>query len=310
MSAQMLPIVVAAAFFLGVLALGLLTLLLMRARADRRLQRRLMEDAPAAESGSDSVRGWVEDLEVGGRAVERLVDTDNETPRLLVQAGWRGTAQRSYYYIAQLLTPIVAVALAVFFWLLGDEGAGTLYLIVYVLLGLFAGLLAPRFLLRRKAEARQRRIAAEVPLFIHLLVLLFGAGLSTRQSLASLVREGRGTLPELNKELAVVLRQLEAGADTSEVLRNLEEALDVSELANVLGVLRQVDRYGGEVREPLLEALEVLEERRSMTMREKVNGISGRMTVVMVLFFFPALLVFVAGPAFVSIIKALGNVGG
>ena len=124
------------------------------------------------------------------------------------------------------------------------------------------------------------------------------------------MREGRGTLPELNRELAVVIRQLEAGADSAEVLRNLEEALEVSELSNVLAVLRQVDRYGGEVRGPLLEALEVLEERRSMTMREKVNHISGRMTVVMVLFFFPALLVFVAGPAFVSIMKVLGDVGG
>lgn len=86
--------------------------------------------------------------------------------------------------------------------------------------------------------------------------------------------------------------------------------MDVEELSTVLAVLRQVDRFGGEVREPLLEALSVLEERRSLTLREKVNLLSGRMTVVMVLFFFPALLIFVAGPAFMSIIKALGDVAG
>lgn len=310
MSGALLPMIVAGAFFLGVMALGLLALLLLRARAERQMRGRLMRDVPAAERDSASASGWMEDMEAGGRAVERLVDTDNETPRLLVQAGWRSTAQRSYFYIAQLVLPFVGAALALLLWFLGGETATTLELVVYLIAGVFLGLLAPRFVLRKKAAARQRRIAAEVPLFIHLLVLLFEAGLSTRQALASLVREGRGTLPELNRELAVVIRQLEAGADSAEVLRNLEEALAVSELSNVLGVLRQVDRYGGEVRQPLLEALEVLEERRSMTMREKVNAISGRMTVVMVLFFFPALLVFVAGPAFVSIIKALNNVGG
>ena len=84
--------------------------------------------------------------------------------------------------------------------------------------------------------------------------------------------------------------------------------LEVPELISVLSVIRQVERYGGEVREPLMEALEVLEERRSLELRERVNLLSGRMTVVMVGFFFPALMVFVAGPAFVSIIKALGDV--
>ena len=107
------------------------------------------------------------------------------------------------------------------------------------------------------------------------------------------------------------LRSVEdAGADTDESLKALGKLMDVEELSTVLAVLRQVDRFGGEVREPLLEALSVLEERRSLTLREKVNLLSGRMTVVMVLFFFPALLVFVAGPAFVSIMKVLGDVGG
>jgi tight adherence protein C len=37
---------------------------------------------------------------------------------------------------------------------------------------------------------------------------------------------------------------------------------------------------------------------------------AGRMTVVMVLFFFPALLILVAGPAVLSILRAMAQVGG
>ncbi len=54
----------------------------------------------------------------------------------------------------------------------------------------------------------------------------------------------------------------------------------------------------------------MIEERRSLDLRERVNVMSGRMTVVMVLFFFPALLIFVAGPAFVSVLRALGEISG
>ena len=138
--------------------------------------------------------------------------------------------------------------------------------------------------------------------------MLFDAGLSTRQAFASLVRDSRGVLPELGREFEILLRQIEAGSDMSESLKNLGDMLGVPDLVSVLGVLRQVDRYGGEIRQPLMEVLSVLEERRTLDAREKVNLISGRMTVVMVLFFFPALMIFVAGPAFSSIIKALGDV--
>jgi tight adherence protein C len=104
-----------------------------------------------------------------------------------------------------------------------------------------------------------------------------------------------------------VLRQVEAGAEISDVLTRTADALDVPDLTTVLSLLRQVERYGGEVKEPLLDTLQVIEDRREMELREKVNLISGKMTVVMVLFFFPALLIFVAGPAYVSLMGALGG---
>ncbi|WP_420428238.1 type II secretion system F family protein [Algiphilus sp.] len=310
MNPALLPVLVAAALFIAILAVGLTVLLLLRARQERRLRRRLVADEPSHGDVDPRSEGFLSELADSGRAIEKLVDTDNETPRLLVQAGWRQSKQQSLYYLAQLLVPVCAALIAGIFWLGKPAEAPHLNYLMYFLLAVIIGLLAPRFYLRRRAEARRERIASEVPLFIHLLVLLFEAGLSTRQALSSLVREGRGTLPELNREFAVVTRQLDAGGDSTEVLRNLEQALQVSDLGNVLGVLRQVDRYGGEVREPLMETLANLEERRTMDMREKVNATSGRMTVVMVLFFFPALLIFVAGPAFVSVIKALGNVAG
>lgn len=310
MSPAMLPLIIAVAFFVAVMGIGLTVLLVIRSRQERKLRRRLTSDESMVADAEAQSEGFISELAESGRAIEKLVDTDNETPRLLVQAGWRQTRHQNLYYLAQLLVPIFTALIVAVLWATGLVQASNLEYFIYLLFAVFIGLLAPRFFLRKRAAARRERLAGEVPLFIHLLVLLFEAGLSTRQALSSLVREGRGTLPELNREFAVVTRQLDAGGDSTEVLRNLEQALQVPDLGNVLGVLRQVDRYGGEVREPLMETLTNLEERRSMDMREKVNATSGRMTVVMVLFFFPALLIFVAGPAFVSVIKALGNVAG
>jgi tight adherence protein C len=313
MNATLFALIVAAAIFVGVLALAVWLVLLLSSRQTQRLQRRLL--GAEAEPGQDEIalgeRPVLQSLARQGQAIGQLLDAKGEMQRLFIQAGWRDAQSRLLFYVVQVLAPFFLVVLVVLGGLLGK---GKLFQppLVYllVLAALMLGLLLPRMILRARAQARRERIKREVPLFVHLLVLLFDAGLSTRQAFANLVREGGDVLPELGREVQLALRQIEAGGDTAEILRNLADGLEVGDLTTILGVLRQVDRYGGEIREPLLDALKVIEERHALDLREKVNLMSGRMTVVMVLFFFPALLIFTAGPAATALLKTLGGIVG
>lgn len=297
-------IVLGAIFAVGVLAL--------RTREKNRLEQRIaptVQERDEFHAGGD--RAVLQRLAKRGKAIEDWVDSENESARLMMQAGWRSAQARMLWYIFQGVLPIAMIIGLFVFWLFGPaQFKSAFFMMLLIFIGAALAFLMPRWILRSVAEGRRERIKSEVPLFIHLLVLLFEAGLSNRQAFSSLVREGRGVLPELGREFEIVLRQLDAGADTGAVLKSLSEAMDVGDLTTVIGVLRQIDRYGGEVREPLLETLKILEERRTMDLRERVNILSGRMTVVMVAFFFPALLIFVAGPAFLSIIRALAQVNG
>ncbi len=310
MSPETYGLVIAGSILLGLLALAAFAFLAYDAQASRRVRRRLGIGGASEDFEAAGEQKLLQDFARGGKSLERFVDKEGETPLLLAQAGWRGTRARLLFYAFQGLAPIVLV-LAVFAgWAIGGRlfKPPTLYLMIFAAFAL--SFLLPRWVLRTAAGNRQRRIKREVPLFVHLLVLLFEAGLSTRQALSSLVREGRGVLPELGREFEAVVRQFDTGADTGDALRQLGDTLVVDDLSNILGVLRQIDRYGGEVREPLLDVMKLLEERRGLDLRERVNLISGRMTIVMVLFFFPALLIFVAGPATLAIVRALGRVAG
>ncbi|WP_020649506.1 type II secretion system F family protein [Solimonas variicoloris] len=309
MSPTLFAMIVAAAIIVCVLALMALAYLLVRTREESVVRRRLDPQA-AAVARDFSATGnapIIESMARSGKAIEQMVDTEGESARLMVQAGWRSAKARLFWYAFQAALPVVLFAGVAAFWTFSDSPQRTMTSLLLAMMAAILSFLAPRWVLRSVAEGRRKRIRGEVPLFIHLLVLLFESGLSTRQALASIVRESGGVLRELGRELDLVLRQVEAGAEAGDALKNLGEALDVEDLSTVLGVLRQVDRYGGELREPLLETLQVIEERRGYEMREKVNLMSGRMTVVMVLFFFPALMIFVAGPAFLSIVTVLGN---
>ena len=303
-----------ASFVLLLLASAAFVALLLFARnsQQKKLQQRITPSVSIREEFSESSdAGLLQGFARQGKVIEGWVDAENESARLLIQAGWRSSESRILWYAFQAALPILMTAAVFMLWLLGPEKfKSLLYMVMFIFAGAALSFLIPRWILRGIAASRREHIKSEVPLLIHLLVLLFEAGLSSRQAFSSLVREGGGVLRQLSREFELVLRQIEAGGDTALALKNLSDAMQVDDLTSVLGVLRQVDRYGGEVREPLLETLKVLEERRGLDMREKVNIMSGRMTVVMVMFFFPALLIFVAGPAFVSILKAIRNVNG
>ncbi len=311
MSPPVFAALVSAALLMCLISLALWGYILAQSRIQSRLSDRLRgseawieEDASVA---SGPLSGVLSLLARTGRWLERRLDPDNESARLLIQAGWRSAAQQGIWHSFQAVCPLAALVFSAALWTFGVPPLKPLMVLLYGVMALILAMLAPRWVLRAAAAARRDQIRQEVPLFIHLLVLLFEAGLSTRQALASLVREGRGVLPSLGEEFARVLRSLDAGGDTGEALRSMGASLEVADLNGVLAVLRQVDRYGGEVREPLLDTLSIIEERNSLDLRERINRMSGRMTVVMVMFFFPALLIFVAGPAFVSILKALGE---
>lgn len=306
---SLIPIAISAAVVLAVLAFALFGAIFVQESRRRRVAKRLASTSSAADSQATRQQ-WFQQVAAQGRRFDSLIEDPEETTILLTQAGWNGTRERALFYGAQLVLPILALIAVIPLWVVLVKQLGLLLTIAALVVLVLAVAVLPRMALRSAAKHRRERIQAETPLFINLIMLLFEAGLNTRQALTSLVRDGAKTLPEIGRELRPVLRQVEAGGELSTLLRHMGKNLAVQDLESVLAVLRQVERYGGEIREPLAEALETIEERRTMELRETVNVLSGKMTVVLVACFFPALLVFIVGPAFMSIASALSNLGG
>src|SRR3546814_5047833 len=80
--------------------------------------------------------------------------------------------------------PVVLFVGILLFWTFNESPARTLVAFMLIVVAAILSFLAPRWVLRFMAARRRQRVQHEVPLFIHLLVLLFESGLSTRQALA------------------------------------------------------------------------------------------------------------------------------
>lgn len=228
-----------------------------------------------------------------------------EDSALLVQCGYQTSSSKTYYLLTRLglsiASPLMALlALPLF------ESSNTQIMVLFAAFAV--GFLAPKWFLRRKAASRMQQANRELLVLVDLLGLLQGAGLGMDQSLQLIARDFRSVMPVLCGELEVVNRLHASGRTREQALQRLSEMLQSDALADLAALIVQIDKHGGAVQEPLRQFGERLREQRRMHMKEQIGKITVKMTGVMVVTLLPALLIIIAGPGFLSVVRALGGV--
>jgi len=240
--------------------------------------------------------------------LEKFSESESaEMQLLLAQAGW-GEPQHRFYYLAAAWMLPLAVALFAAITAL-TKGKPVADALLHMLFAFAFWFVSVRHLLRWRARARQAAIRREIITWLHLMRMLFDAGLSLEHALRVLVQQAQDLMPNLAQELDATLKRIEAGQDRGDALMEMAAPLAVPELNDTVTMLKQATRYGGNLREPLIEYTKLIEQRQVSELRERVGKLSAKMTVVMVIFLFPALMIFVAGPGFIGLSNALKGVG-
>lgn len=285
------------------LGLGIWALAATGGRPDQRTLERMRRGA-----GANKYSGRLEWLGRLGRSGGVATGHDPSLPRLLVQAGFRSSRALEMFQGLRLLLVLSLVSL--YLPLHGYFGHANYWLYGGSFAMLALGYLIPKWILVYLASRRRLRLDEEVQIFAALSRLLLHSGLGVHQLLTVVDAESGRLLPEIAKELTRILRQVAIGAELDDILAQTGQELEVPDLQDLLKLLSQVHRYGGAVDVPFSRFIQILEQNRRIRLQEKVNVMSGKMTVVMVLFEFPALLAFLGAPGFIAIIDALGRIGG
>lgn len=282
------------------LLLALLFLYLVYAdlRARRQFSQRM--GTVSRVSGGGVMRG------IGGSSLgRRTLSMDGETLQLLNRLGWRKRSQQAMFSAIQLGTPIVLLLVVVIVQLLLSEPPQPVWLAPVFALGI--GYLLPKRWLAWAAKDRQERLAEEVTTFIPLLRILFDVGMTVEQALRVLSKESERILPILSSELRQALARVDAGLELGRELRDMAAALEVYEVTDCVVILEQLIVQGGGAMASLLRLKELIDDRHHTALEERVSKLSGKMSVIMMVFLFPALLIVLAGPGFIAIVGALGE---
>ncbi|OIN51977.1 type II secretion system protein F [Pseudomonas azotoformans] len=271
---------------------------------NRRRDRRVAERLQGRMGTDDKLATLIRQLG-GSSLAQRSVSLDNETQTLLHRVGWRKASQRSLFAAFQVGTPIVLLGLT----LLGQQilfpHADPAWIAPMFALGI--GYLLPKRVLAAAAKHRQQTIAKEISTFIPLLRILFESGMAVEQSLRVLGNEAQRLLPALTHELRLILARVDSGLELGEELGKTVRLLEVDEFTDTCIILQQLIQQGGGAMKSLLALKQLLDDRRLTRLQEYISKMSAKMSVVMMVFLFPALLIVLGGPAFIGIARALSH---
>ncbi|MBV4460499.1 type II secretion system F family protein [Pseudomonas sp. COR58] len=293
--------VILAAFML---LLGALLLVANHLLSERRRVRQVNERLQGHLVRENRVGQWLRALG-SSRFGQRSVSIDSETQTLLARLGWRRASERSLYAACQIGTPLLTLGLGLFLREVFFPQAANGWLVPMLATG--AGYLLPKRLLAYAAARRQRTIAVEVSTFIPLLRILFESGMAVEQALRVLSLEGQKLLPELTRELRLILSRVDSGLELGQELNKAAAQLAVDEFTDTCVILQQLIQQGGGAMKSLLALKQLLDDRRLTRLQEYISKMSAKMSVVMMLFLFPALLIVLAGPGFTAITRAFAS---
>ncbi|WP_110971345.1 type II secretion system F family protein [Pseudomonas huaxiensis] len=294
-----MALLISAGLFL--LTFMLLVLHLTRQHRREHLVALRLQGRQSAELAQD---GWLERLGNSSLA-QRSLSLDGETRMLLDRIGWRRTRQRSLFAALQIGVPLCALFIALLVQHFFYADSKTPWMLPVFALGI--GYLLPKRILAYVAARRQQQIADEVSSFIPLLRILFDSGLAVEQSLRILGTEGRQLLPVLSQELQLILVRVDSGLALAPELEKTAKLLSVDEFNDTCVILQQLLTQGGGAMKSLLALKQLLDDRRLTRLQERISKMSGKMSVVMMVFLFPALLIVLAGPGLTALARAFSH---
>ncbi len=244
-----------------------------------------------------------------GKLGDSLLASDDR--KLIDACGFRNPARaRAWFMLARLLLAGLAPLAA---WLVLRARHADLplaYVACAVFLGFGLGWMVPKWMLLRRIARRRECAEAELPLFIDLLRLLQGVGLSVDQSMHVLIQDFRSVMPVLGGELKIAAEQYARGRTREQSLSRLAQGFDNDDLSAICRLIVQVDRHGGAVQDPLARFAERVRERRRLELKARVARLTVKMTGVMVVTLLPALLIITGGSGFVALLRGMSQVMG
>jgi tight adherence protein C len=180
-----------------------------------------------------------------------------------------------------------------------------------VLLAVFSAFFVSRLfviLLKLAGEARQRAIRRELPPLVDILLMVLNSGVSIDQCLRYVTGLLEHAAPRTSLVFKRYVADVDSGMPYEAAFERMGQRLGIDEGYDLANLIKQALLQGGEIMTSLEQFGAELTDKRVASAREQIGRKSVILTMVMLGFFMPVLMVALAGPAVSNITETLGTV--
>jgi tight adherence protein C len=266
-----------------------------------RIDRRLRDIQPLTLDG-DAATGWRRLSALANDFVLPGQDQE-EIQKGLRAAGFYDPDAVAMFGVTRLLAGLFVAAGAILLLVLTHKWAGFFHFLPLIAAG--AVILMAKPFLAGMAARRARKINAEMPFTLDVLLMMLESGVSLDQCFRTFAQSEGRAAPEVRKTVEALVEDLQRGMAYDMALHRWSDRLGVMGARELAGVFRQALAHGSELSTTLRQFALQFAETRVSTARESIGKKTVQMTLAMMLFLMPALMIVLVGPAVHNLLTAL-----
>jgi tight adherence protein C len=238
-------------------------------------------------------------------SLSKWLAADNSKMRL-AQAGYRGPQAETAFLFFRLVTPIgLASTAALYLFVIDDFNLSLALRAGIVVLGAYIGVKAPELFLSNAIQKRQFNMKRALPDALDLLLICVESGMSIEHAFRKVSQEIGGQSVELAEECALATAELSYLPDRRGAYQNLAMRTGLDGVKQISTVLVQAEKYGTPLGAALRATAQESRDNRMIEAEKMAAALPPKLTVPMIVFFLPVLLVVVIAPAIMQVM-ALG----
>jgi tight adherence protein C len=232
--------------------------------------------------------------------------SDDGLPARMRMAGYRGASAEALFLFARTAAPLV-LFLAAFsaFLLSARESPPVSTALIFALAAAAIGYSLPRIVLDKLIARRQRAISRAFPDALDLLLICVQSGMSIEAALGKVTKDIAAQSIELAEELSLTMAELSYLPSRWRAYANLGERIGLPAVKLITTALVQAERHGASISQALTAAAREGREARIAEAERKAAALPPKLTVPLVVFFLPVLLVIILAPALMQASDAL-----
>ena len=132
---------------------------------------------------------------------------------------------------------------------------------------------------------------------------IFTLSLESGKNIESALESTTGSIKtELSKEFKQTLYEIKFGKNVSDALIDMRYRIPSDLINNIILNIVESNKFGNGILTTMYDQIEYLREKRVLSIREKINKIPNRVSIISVLFIVPLIMILILGPYLIELI--------